>query len=343
MVYHIEGDHITPLESGSFEALDFREADIEKWIINTPSILNEGLIIVSSQYAKFDKTDERPDVLALDPEGRLVVIELKRDRADSTTDLQAIKYASYCSTITAEELQQDYRTYWNEKRDEEAKLTPEDVGIRFCEFLDQELSTSDDGYAEFALDDRPRIMLVAGGFGPEITTPVVWLEREYEMDITCIELDVYQQGDEQFVSSRQVLPIPEAEEYMAKRRKKERQQSKTTDRRKRTITALLDEGAIEEGDLVVFNSESVPSEVNPSYDPEDEFWQGRITGKTGRSDNIEWLSDGEEYSASGLAEQILQEVAGEDIHSNGYPDWIHEETGETLVNLRRKQVGDVPW
>jgi hypothetical protein len=42
---------------------------------------------------------------------RLVVVELKRDEADATTDLQALKYASYCATLTAGEIQRDYRSF----------------------------------------------------------------------------------------------------------------------------------------------------------------------------------------------------------------------------------------
>ncbi|WP_135851110.1 PDDEXK family nuclease [Halorussus salinus] len=272
MVYHVDGKRVTALDPTSFDSLDLTEADIEEWIIETPSILGEDLLVVASQYAKFDRAAERPDVLALDPDGKLVVIEVKRDRADKTTDLQAIKYASYCSTISAEELQQDYRAFWNKRRDEDDQLTPEKVGERFTEFLGEDIVLTEDGYADFVLDDRPRILLAAGGFGPEITTPVVWLEREYGMDITCIELDVHQRDEEVFVSARQVLPIPEAEEYMAKRRQKERQQSRSSSRAERAITVLLEAGLVEEGDIVLFDGESLPDDAEREYDSEDDFW-----------------------------------------------------------------------
>ena len=35
---------------------------------------------IASQFAGFDKTKDRPDLLALDADGKLVVIEIKRDR-----------------------------------------------------------------------------------------------------------------------------------------------------------------------------------------------------------------------------------------------------------------------
>lgn len=344
MVFHIDGDNVHSLSRTSFEAIDIAEANIEEWIIQNPSMLGEELLVVASQYAKFDRTTERPDVLALDPEGKLVVVELKRDRADDTTDLQAIKYASYCSTISAEELQQDYRTFWNERGDHE-QLTPEDVGERFAEFLGDEVaSTTGDGYAEFALDDRPRILLAAGSFGPEITTPVIWLEREFGMDITCVELEAHRtEGEDVYVSSRRVLPIPEAEEYMAKRREKERQQSRSSTRAERAITVLLEAGIVEEGDIVVFDEGSVPDDTDRRFDPDDDFWRGRITGKTGRSNNVEWLENGAEYSFTKLAQTVLEETTGREFNVNGYPYWRHTEYDMTLTELRKAEVGDIDW
>jgi len=343
MVYHVAGTGVDALEPASFDALDITEADIEEWIIETPEILGEDLLVVASQYAKFDRTAERPDVLAIDPDGQLVVIELKRDRADETTDLQAIKYASYCSTISAEEIQQDYRAFWNERRGEDDQLTPEDVGEEFRNFLGDEVGTTEDGYAAFALDDQPRILLAAGSFGPEITTPVVWLEREFAMDITCVELEAHKRDEEVFVSSRRVLPVPEAEEYMAKRRQKEQKQSRNSNRAARAITVLLEEGLVEEGDLVVFNPDKVPDDVQTAYDENADFWRGRITGKTGRSNNVEWLKNGVEYSFTALAAEVLESATGREFHINGYPYWLHPEHGMTLSELRRSKVGDIDW
>lgn len=343
MVYHIDDTGVEALEPTSFETLGKTESDIEEWIIGTPAILGEELLVVASQYAEFDRTAERPDVLALDPDGKLVVIELKRDQADATTDLQAIKYASYCSTISAEELQQDYRAFWNDRRPDDDQLTPEEVGEQFVEFLGEEVATTEEGYADFVLDDRPRILLAAGSFGPEITTPVVWLEREYGMDITCVELEVYESDREVFISARRVLPIPEAEEYMAKRRQKERQQSRASSRAGRAITVLLEAGLVEEGDTVLFNEGKLPDDSDREYDAEDDFWRGRITGKTGMSDNVEWLENGVEYSFTALAQEILEQTTGRESNVNGYPYWIHPGYQMSLSELRRTKVGDIDW
>lgn len=52
---------------------------IEKCIEKNPDILGEELMILTNEYDRFDKTKERLDLLALDREGNVFIIELKRD------------------------------------------------------------------------------------------------------------------------------------------------------------------------------------------------------------------------------------------------------------------------
>ncbi|WP_371367627.1 hypothetical protein SRRS_14930 [Sporomusa rhizae] len=63
-----------------FSIEGFKERyDIQEWIADNPNILGEELFIIAKEFNEFDKTRERTDLLALDREGNLVVIELKRD------------------------------------------------------------------------------------------------------------------------------------------------------------------------------------------------------------------------------------------------------------------------
>ena len=84
---------------------------LEKWIEKNPDLLGEELLIITNEYDKFDKTKERLDLLALDREGNVVVIELKRDDSGKNVDLQALKYAAYCSTLTLDKVVSIYRKY----------------------------------------------------------------------------------------------------------------------------------------------------------------------------------------------------------------------------------------
>lgn len=50
------------------------------------------------------KASDRLDVLGLDSDGRPVVVELKRDLAPDTVDMQALKYAALVSRFTIDDL-----------------------------------------------------------------------------------------------------------------------------------------------------------------------------------------------------------------------------------------------
>ncbi|WP_160135343.1 endonuclease NucS [Halococcus salsus] len=324
----------------SFHDLDVLERyDLQEWVIEKPRILGEELLIVTSEFQNFVHTRERLDVLALDPAGKLVVVELKRDKADETTDLQAIKYASYCATLTAQDVQEEYRKFHRKRTD--SPMPPEDVGDRFISFLDEPdepFTIDEEGWAEFELDDRPRILLAAGEFGREITAPVIWLTREFGMEITCIRVDAYEHQDRVLLNSRQIIPTPEVEEYLTRRQEKERRQSET--RRGRTINALLDSGALESGQQVVYNPDQVPKSIDREYDPLNEFWQAEVTGNTGQSNNVRWLHNGKTYSFTGLTKELLNELIDRDrgLALNGYNYWIQPDYDRTLADLRDEPV-----
>lgn len=315
--------------------------DLQEWAISQPQILGEELLIVTSEYAGFEDVRDRLDILALDVEGRVVVIELKRDRADRTADLQALKYASYCATLTSEDLQKEYRDFWSDRRGD--KLTSEDVGQEFAEFLSEVIETEDpyteEGWANFALDDKPRILLAAGEFGTEVTAPVMWLIEEYGLDVTCVKIDAYQHQDRLLLNSQQVIPVPEAEDYMTKRREKqERQETKS---RRRAIKVLLDRGVLVPGDQLEFTDDRRPPQSEWVIEPEPDFWRVEVTGNTGQSDNIEWLYDGDTYSFSGLTRELLHHLIGRDADKpiNGYKYWCHPDfENRHLSDLRNEGV-----
>jgi signal peptidase I len=141
------------------------------------------------------------------------------------------------------------------------------------------------------------------------------------------------------LNSQQVIPIPEAEEYLTKRREKQEKQEKTSVTF--TLPALLDRGVLEKGDIVVFDETEVPEEADRDWNPNDEYWRARVTGMTGQQDNVEWLHDGETYSFTGLTKEILNQLVGRDKDDplNGYAYWTHPDFGgRTLLGLREANI-----
>ena len=78
--------------------------DLQQWILSTPELLGESLLVITTECDRFDRTSERLDVLALDEDGKLVIVELKRTAVATAADLQALRYAAYCSTWTLDDV-----------------------------------------------------------------------------------------------------------------------------------------------------------------------------------------------------------------------------------------------
>src|SRR5579885_296377 len=78
------------------------EEHLEDWIATDSSILGEPLLIIGRQLIIPDVKD-RLDLLALDPQGKAVIIELKRGKLKDPVDMQALRYASYISKWSFED------------------------------------------------------------------------------------------------------------------------------------------------------------------------------------------------------------------------------------------------
>jgi hypothetical protein len=116
------------------------------------------------------KVADRLDALSLDVTGAPVLVEFKRDKATDTVELQALKYAAYCSRLTLDELSEEFAATRGVGSEEAREL------------LVDHAPALEDGVLRSV-----KIRLVAGSFGPAVTSVVLWL-REYDIDIGCIEV-----------------------------------------------------------------------------------------------------------------------------------------------------------
>ena len=161
-----------------FARLGFRERrDIQEWIASNPGILGEDLLIIGKEFSGFDRTDERLDLLAVDADGKLVVIELKRDDSGADAHWQAIKYASYLRRASVEDIIRMLADY--------SKLSEEDATNRLLQHLnDDDLN---------ALNNDQRIILASHRFAPEVTSAALWLNEKAPGEdlITCVQLIPY--------------------------------------------------------------------------------------------------------------------------------------------------------
>src|SRR5580693_1803911 len=122
---------ITSLKLRTFGDLGFSERkNLQEWIAKEPSCLGEELLVIQKEFSGFSDTHERLDILALDKQGSLVLIENKLDDTGRDVTWQALKYASYCSSLSKEHVRRIYQEFLD-------RTAPgSDARERIAEFLD---------------------------------------------------------------------------------------------------------------------------------------------------------------------------------------------------------------
>ncbi|GAN59632.1 hypothetical protein ACI01nite_17570 [Acetobacter cibinongensis] len=88
------------------------EALLENMIVAEPAILSREWMIVGRQ--EVTGSGGRIDLLALAPDGSLILIELKRDKTPRDVVAQALDYACWASTLKAQDLERIYSRFTNQ-------------------------------------------------------------------------------------------------------------------------------------------------------------------------------------------------------------------------------------
>ena len=197
-------NRLTKLEAKSFSNLNLREREhLQEWLANQPDALGEELLIIQKEFDGFAHTRERLDLLALDKDGRLVVIENKLDDSGRDVTWQALKYTAYVSGLTKAQIVDIYQQYLDRY------CGGGNAVANICEFLEEE------ELDEVVLNpgNDQRMMFIAANFRKEVTATVLWL-REHRIDARCFKVVPYVFGDELFVDIQPVIPTPEAADFM---------------------------------------------------------------------------------------------------------------------------------
>jgi hypothetical protein len=197
-----ESNSIEPLTTRTFGELGFKErSNLQEWIAKEPSCLGEELLVIQKEFSGFSDTNERLDLLALDKQGSLVLIENKLDDTGRDVTWQALKYASYCSRFTKEEVRSIYQEFLD-KTDSGANAKE-----RIGEFLDAD-------YEEVTINrgNTQRIILIAAHFRKEVTSTVMWL-LNFRLSVQCLRVTPYSMGGQHFLNIEQIIPPQDTEEF----------------------------------------------------------------------------------------------------------------------------------
>jgi hypothetical protein len=217
----------TMFKPSTFKALGRRESEMEEFIRQNIQLLftsenaqgaaTESLLIVGQQVSNSEKG--RTDLVAIDGNGSLTLVEIKRDADDirlrrEAFEFQAIRYAANLATVkTPEQLVAlIYAPYIQRHRGDSEfsgykNLTPTEIAKRK---LDSFLSANS-AFATF--NQKQRIMLIASGFDVQTLSAVAWLVAN-NVDITCFTLTPGKLLEQDFINIEKILPPPLLDEFL---------------------------------------------------------------------------------------------------------------------------------
>lgn len=97
-MWRIDGDDPKPLTAAALPT----ESALHEFLKKDPSLLGTALLVIGSEViTPFGK---RLDLLAVDVDGNLHVLELKRDRTPREVVAQVLDYGSWISTLSRDDV-----------------------------------------------------------------------------------------------------------------------------------------------------------------------------------------------------------------------------------------------
>lgn len=257
-MYNIKNKKASKVHAVTFAELGMIELHVEEIIRNSIDILcddEESMLIVGRQVK--NESLGRSDLTAVDNNGNIVLIEIKRDRKDienrkEAFEFQAIRYAaSYATIANVDDLvKKIYAPYIEKYRSEFelGELTSYELGLRkLNEFL------KDNG-AENSFNHKQKIILVASDFDEQTLSAVAWLNSN-KVDMSCIKLIPYQIDGEVFFNAEKLLPLANYDDYYVNLLEKVSSGHKANKVIKRRSLPKIDEmllwGVVKEGDTII--------------------------------------------------------------------------------------------
>ena len=302
---------------------------LQEWVIAHPEVLGSSIKIVAFEFGSWTghtgvKEHDRLDVLALDGDGHLIVVELKRDKAPDTVEMQALKYAALVSRFTRDDLDRVHARYRTQTSGQEVSASDAAAEL--------------DAWAEITEDSLrlPKIVLMATDFPQTVTATVVFLHQQLGLDIKLLVFQAYQTSNDVLVTVSQHYPPPGIEEFVLSPEVNEAQKAKTgkhnRQREANTVARLIGAEVLEQGERFQFHS-------TPEILATLEEWFAEEPGRryaTWQEDSsspLVWQADDQPYSPTGLARLILEKGAGKIVVALQGPAYWVNETGESLVDI----------
>ena len=318
MYKKISNDLLEEQTKNTFKDINWTEADLERFLRNNIEMISgdESMLIVGQQVK--NKSMGRTDLVAVDTDGSLVLIEIKRDKKDSAIrteafEMQAIRYAASIASIqTLDEMIIKIFAPFIRNYPSEFNLegrTPEEYAKRVLErFLNE-------NHAEKTFNAKQKIILVASEIDEQTKSAVAWLNQN-NVDISCFELDVYKIENEIYINPRKILPVERYNDFYVEIYDSKETRRRSMPRIKRQQLPRIDE--------LILNKVVNPGDI---IKPKDHPGEGILLA----NGNVD--AHGEEMSMQVWLKNIYGWAS-----IQTYVFAIHQKTGKSLSQLRKEYM-----
>jgi len=173
-----------------------QERRLEAWIEGDPTILGIDLLIIGRQV--HSPHGGILDLLAIDEEGNVVIVELKRDRTPRETVAQILDYASWVHTLTTRDVHAHASQHFM------SRGTSADFAATFRDRFGVGLPEK--------LNSKQRLLIVASEFDDSSKRIVQYLSKVYALDINTAFFGFYRDDDREFVTADWLMDEDEVRE-----------------------------------------------------------------------------------------------------------------------------------
>ena len=211
MLYRINKKEINPLQQTSFEQQGLKERQVQDMLKNQINLIAPETLVVAEEFADWEDSRRRIDLLGIDKNANLVVIELKRTQDGGHMELQALRYAAMISTLTFNKLVSVHADYLAKNG------IQRDAKINLLEFLEWD-EPDDEQFAQ-----EIKIILVSAEFSRELTASVIWL-NDFGLDIRCVRIRPFINDGHIILDTQTIVPLPEVADYQVRIREKKQRE-----------------------------------------------------------------------------------------------------------------------
>lgn len=180
----------TQLEPVRFQPLE-NEKKLEAALATDLSLVGDGLLLIKRQVAT--SSGKFVDMLAVDVQGTLVVIELKRGKTPREAVAQLLDYAAWAKNLSRQEIAEYYGQFHGDASFDEAYVA------RFGSSVPEEIN------------EQHKLVLVCSSLDPESERIIEYLSSDYGVPINAVFFRFFKDGDNEFLARSWLIEPNEVE------------------------------------------------------------------------------------------------------------------------------------